>query len=69
MNNFGYTIVTSFILRLSLSQVGHTHVENLLKRKKGKSGKATVAINHIKTLYAVEALDKQQRAAEETLKI
>ena len=36
---------------------------------KGKSGKATVAINHIKKLYAVEALAKQQRTAEETLKI
>lgn len=36
---------------------------------KGKSGKATVAINHIKKLYAVEVLVKQQGTAEETLRI
>ena len=31
---------------------------------KGKSGKATVTINHIKKLYAIEALAKQQDTAE-----
>ena len=36
---------------------------------KGKSGKATVAINHIKKLYAIEVLAKQQSTAEETLQI
>ncbi|MBR7890325.1 IS66 family transposase [Marinomonas sp. A79] len=36
---------------------------------KGKSGKATVAINHIKKLYAVETLAKQQETAEEALRI
>lgn len=35
---------------------------------KGKSGKATVAINHIKKLYAIEVLAKQQRTAEAPLK-
>lgn len=32
---------------------------------KGKSGKATVAINHIKKLYAIEVLAKQQETTEE----
>lgn len=36
---------------------------------KGKSGKATVAINHIKKLYAIEALVKQQGTAEEALQL
>ena len=34
---------------------------------KGKSGKATVAINRIKKLYALEVLAKQQNMAEEAL--
>jgi transposase len=36
---------------------------------KGKSGKATVAINSIKKLYAIEALAKQKGTAEETRQI
>lgn len=36
---------------------------------KGKSGKAKVAINQIKKLYAIEVLAKQQDTAEEALQI
>ncbi|AWX99279.1 transposase [Marinomonas primoryensis] len=36
---------------------------------KGKSGKATVAINHIKKLYAIEVLAKQQGTTEEVLQM
>jgi len=36
---------------------------------KGKSGKATVAINHIKKLYAIEALAKQQDTAEQAFQV
>jgi transposase len=36
---------------------------------KGKSGKATVAINHIKKLYVIKVLAKQQSTAEEALQI
>ncbi|MDB4837356.1 IS66 family transposase [Marinomonas sp.] len=36
---------------------------------KGKSGKATMAINQIKKLYAIEALAKQAETAEEAYKI
>jgi len=36
---------------------------------KGKLGKATVAINHIKKLYAIEVLAKQQGTTEEVLQM
>jgi hypothetical protein len=37
--------------------------------QKGKSGKATVAINHIKKLYAIEVLAKQEDTPEDVLQI
>jgi len=58
MNNFSLHMYSSFILRLSLSQVGPTQDANSLTRKsckkKGKVGKADQAIAYIQKLYAIE---------------
>jgi hypothetical protein len=73
MNNFGYTIVTSFILRLSLSQVGHMLAENLSKLKKAcqkaNQAKPRSRSTTSKSCMPSEALAKQQNTTEQAFQV